>query len=216
MAWQLDRNRYMSREEVRRLRGTIEDRANADLAKGRRTWVRNWAIIDFVTQTGLRVSELANVRVGDLTLRGSTPHVMVVGGKGRKGNGEKPPSREPVTLGSALVRHLNGYLRWKSNVGEGTDPGDFLFVSNRRGQYSARALQEVFKRACHEAGLPAHYSIHSARHSWGTYLYAKTKDLRLVQKELRHRNINTTTVYADVTPEAAAKAVENVYDDDGE
>ena len=57
------------------------------------------------------------------------------------------------------------------------------------------------------------YSIHSLRHSWGTYLYQKTKDLRLVQKELRHRSPQTTAVYADVTPEERSEAVNGVWDD---
>ena len=70
----------------------------------------------------------------------------------------------------------------------------------------------IFKRSCEVARLPSHYSIHSLRHSWGTYLYAKTKNLRLVQKELRHRSIQTTTVYADVTPEERSEAVNGVWD----
>jgi integrase len=79
--------------------------------------------------------------------------------------------------------------------------------------YTTRALQMMFKDAANRAQLPAHYSIHGLRHSWGTYLYQKTKNLRLVQKELRHRSPQTTAVYADVTPEERSEAVNGVWDD---
>ena len=213
MIWTLKRERYLTRNEILALRRCVEDKAIADLEKGRKTWVRNWAIVDFVSQTGLRVSELCGIRIGDLVLSGATPVLWVVGGKGRKSKGHGPAEREPVSLSKQLVRHLRRYLKWKRTVGEGTDPEDWLFLSNRGGKMSVRAAQMIFKRSCGVARLPSHYSIHSLRHSWGTYLYAKTKNLRLVQKELRHRNIQTTTVYADVTPEEASKAVNGVWDD---
>jgi site-specific recombinase XerD len=87
-----------------------------------------------------------------------------------------------------------------------------LFVTKRKGKYTTRALQVMFKEACRRAGLSADNSIHACRHSYGTYLFQKTKNLRLVQKELRHRNIQTTTVYADVTPEEAANSVNGVWE----
>jgi site-specific recombinase XerD len=209
MPWELKRERYMTLEEVKKLRKSTEDKSLADLAKGRETWVRYWAVIDLASQTGLRCSELTNLNVGDLELKGSTPHLTVVGGKGRK----QGVDRDTVTLSRRLVRHLRSYIKWKDLSGEITLSDAPLFVTKRRGRFSTRAMQMLFKRACAEAGLPAHYSIHALRHSWGTYLYQKTKNLRLVQKELRHRNIQTTTVYADVTPEEASEAVNGVWDD---
>ena len=51
------------------------------------------------------------------------------------------------------------------------------------------------------------------RHSYGTYLYEKDRDLRLVQKQLRHSKISTTQIYADVTPEDMVKGVNGVWED---
>jgi integrase/recombinase XerD len=209
--WELRREKYMTRDEVLRLRRCCEDRAAADLAKGRKTGVRVWAVIDLVSQTGLRVAEVANVRIRDLELPARPPVLWVVGGKARSKD-----EREAVTLSTDLAKHLKDYLEHKGRIGEGTDPKDFLFVSERGGKYSTRALQLLFKHAAKTAGLPAHYSIHALRHSWGTYLYQKTKDLRLVQKELRHKSPQTTAIYADVTPEERAKAVNGVWAEGGE
>ena len=79
MKWELKREKYLSHEEVLQLRRACEDRAAADLAKGRVSGVRAWAVIDFASQTGLRVAELAAVKVGDLELRAKQPCVWVVG-----------------------------------------------------------------------------------------------------------------------------------------
>ncbi len=208
MKWELKRERYMSRDEVLTLRRSCEDRAAADLAKARVSGVRAWAVIDFASQTGLRVAELAGVRIQDLVLKGRQPCVWVVGGKGRD-----QVHREPVSLSRQLVKHLRDYLQFKKQIGECTGAHDPLFVSKRGTPYSTRALQKMFKEACRRAGLPSYYSIHALRHSWGTYLYQKTKNLRLVQKELRHRSPQTTAIYADVTPEERAAAVNDVWAD---
>lgn len=210
MKWELKRERYMTRDEVRTLRRSCEDRAAADLARGRVSGVRAWAMIDFASQTGLRVSEIASVKIVDLDLRGRNPCVWVVGGKGRCNEGSEP-DREPVSLPRQLVRNLRKFIEFKKQIGEPTGESDSLFMSKRGTLYSTRALQKMFKAACRRAGLPKYYSIHALRHSWGTYLYEKTKNLRLVQKELRHRSPQTTAIYADVTPEERSEAVNDVW-----
>ena len=212
MGWHLTRDKYMSKEEVQKLRKTLEDRANADLAKGRVSGVKAWMIMDLALSTGLRVSEIANLTVDDLQLKGVEPLLWVTGGKGRKKSSRGKAMRDPVHLNKALVRHLRDYLDWKKVIGEGDRAEDLLFVTKRKGKYTTRALQLMFKEACRRAGLSGDYSIHACRHSYGTYLFQKTKNLRLVQKELRHRNIQTTTVYADVTPEEAANSVNGIWD----
>jgi len=71
-------------------------------------------------------------------------------------------------------------------------------------------LQKQFKEAIINAGLPDHYSIHFCRHTFATYLLASTKNLRLVQKQLRHSSPSVTAVYADVTHEDMANAMEKI------
>ena len=169
-------------------------------------------IMDLALSTGLRVSEIANLTVDDLQLKGAEPLLWVTGGKGRKKSSRGKAMRDPVHLNKSVVRHLREYLDWKKVIAEGDRAEDLLFVTKRKGKYTTRALQLMFKEACRRAGLSGDYSIHSCRHSYGTYLFQKTKNLRLVQKELRHRNIQTTTVYADVTPEEAANSVNGIWD----
>jgi integrase/recombinase XerD len=58
-----------------------------------------------------------------------------------------------------------------------------------------------FKKVTEKAGLPLHYSIHSARHTYATILLAKTSNLRFVQKQLGHASLNMTSLYANILPE---------------
>jgi len=96
---------------------------------------------------------------------------------------------------------------------ESTEPEAFVLVSSHRKPYSTRTLQYAFKVCLKEAGLPGYYSIHCCRHSYGTLLYRKTKNLRLVQKQLGHSSITTTTVYADVLMEETLEAVNGLFDE---
>jgi len=109
------------------------------------------------------------------------------------------------------MKHLSEYLKWKRLLNEPTGDDDPLLMSSHRKPYSTRTLQYAFKRSIKEAGLPSTYSIHACRHSYGTYLYQKTKNLRLVQKQLGHSSITTTTVYTDVPMEETIDAVNGLY-----
>jgi len=73
------------------------------------------------------------------------------------------------------------------------------------------ALQKQFKKATRAAGLNPEYSIHATRHTFGTQLYERTKDLRMVQRQLGHSSIATTTIYAGVSKERTLEAMNGLY-----
>ncbi|MBU0684081.1 MAG: tyrosine-type recombinase/integrase [Candidatus Omnitrophica bacterium] len=98
-------------------------------------------------------------------------------------------------------------------AGEPANSEDYLFVSGRSPKMSLSAIQKRFK--CWVGGYKPFeilYSIHSARHTYGTMLYRNTKDLRMVQKQLGHSSCQVTEVYADVLREDTAKAVNGLYE----
>lgn len=178
-------------------------RALLDLKAGRKTWVRRWLLIDLAFFSGLRVSEIANLKIQDLKFWRSENLIFVSRGKGGK--------NAYVTIDKELAKHLRAFLAWKECVGEKTEPNDPLLTGSKNGKpYVRQALETQFKRALQEAGLPAHYHIHCARHTFATYLLQKTKNLRLVQKQLRHASPAITAVYADVTPEDMSSAMETL------
>jgi len=151
---------------------------------------------------GMRVSEVATLRIGNLYLNNREARMRVLG-KGQK--------ERDIFISKDLMRHISDYLLWKRLLEEPLAPEAFVLVSSHRKPYAIRTLQYAFKVCLKEAGLPAHYSIHACRHSYGTILYRKTKNLRLVQKQLGHSSITTTTVYADVSAEEAVEAVNGLF-----
>ena len=201
--WTLDRTKYMTEPEVMQLRRVVESKAQEDLEHGRTTWPRFWMALDLAVSAGMRVSEIAGLRVGNLHLNNGEPRMRVLG-KGQK--------ERDIFISKDLMRHLSDYLLWKRLMEEPMEPDAFVLISSHRKPYSPRTLQYAFKVCLREAGLPLHYSIHACRHSYGTILYRKTKNLRLVQKQLGHSSITTTTVYADVSAEEAVEAVNGLFE----
>jgi integrase/recombinase XerD len=167
--------------------------------------VRDYLLVALDLSTGLRVSEIAALRCGDLFLGCGMSSLIV-----RKGKGGKPRT---VVLNREIRNHLLRYLRWKKDAGEPVTPEAPLLLSPRTGQaMTTRAIQKAFKRCATLAGLSPHYSIHSLRHTYACHLYKASKwNLRLVQKQLGHSSIATTQVYADVMEPDLRPALERLY-----
>ena len=201
----VDRSSYMDRDEVSRLRTVTEAWAITDLQAGRKTGVLVWAVVDTALQTGLRVSEIASLRYGDLDLcRGA---IRVWRRKRRK------PLRETLAISPQLVKHLRDFVEWKKLVGQPTGTEDALFVG-RRGALTVFGLQKIWKSAVRRAGLRKELSVHCARHTVAVHLLRKTRNLRQVQKQLGHADpAITANMYADVSFEDMQAGMSGLYDD---
>ncbi|HBK34000.1 TPA: integrase [Candidatus Uhrbacteria bacterium] len=131
---------------------------------------------------GLRVSELVNLRAGDVDFGDGV--IYVHEGKGRK---------DRITL---LPETLRLDLQ-KSAVGK--CPGDYLFASERGGRLTTRSIQQVFTRALRSARITKSATFHSLRHSFATHVLEQGTDIRFIQKLLGHANIRTTQRYTNVS-----------------
>ncbi len=192
--YSIDRDKFMDRNERAKLIKTCKERAELDEAKGRTTWPARYMLVDLALYSGLRVAEIAALEVGDLILKAENPYLVVRQGKGGR--------RRTVYLDSALVKHLKSYIKYHL---ASPNPQVPLFPG-QGGQHCAPiTLMKSFKRAIKEAGLPEHYSIHCARHTYATYLLHDTGNLRYTQKQLGHAQIAMTALYADVLPEENGK-----------
>jgi hypothetical protein len=202
----------MRGDELRQLFDAVELAARRDRERGRTTWPRRFAMLTLLRYAGLRVGELATLRVGDLELHADRARVAIFEGKYRKRPGKRGARRKPdfAPLAAEAVPTLRDYLAAKETWGEPADADAWLFPS-RGGHVKKRAIQTAFKKALELAGLPLHYSPHALRHSYGVYLYRHTKDLRLVQKALRHKRSTTTETYADVLAEDVHAGVNGAF-----
>ena len=106
----VDGVKYFNERQIKLLRRTVRDQAELHHQRGRTTGIREWMVIDLLTCTGLRVSEAANLRCGDIKVRYGESGIFVREGKGAVSG--------TVEIGQALLKHLKQYLRWKKARGE--------------------------------------------------------------------------------------------------
>jgi len=203
MAYQIDRDKFMDRQERARLMKFCKERAEVDQARGRKTWPARYMLVDLALFTGLRVSEIAALKISDLMLKAEDPYLIVRNGKGGK--------KRTVYLDKDLVKHLKSYIRHHLI---NPDPQAPLFLGRNNKHAQPITLMKSFKKAVKEAGLPKHYSIHSARHTYATYLLHNTGNLRYTQKQLGHSQIAMTALYADVLPEENGKLANMIRRDE--
>jgi site-specific recombinase XerD len=131
---------------------------------------------------GLRVSEVVNLKIGNLDFERRL--IYIEQGKGKK---------DRVTL---LPESLLADLK---NLMAGRNPEDYLLPSERGGRLSARTAQAVFYQVLKKSGVKKAVSFHSLRHSFATHLLENGVDIRYVQELLGHNSIRTTQVYTHVT-----------------
>ena len=201
--WVVTENRFLRDEEVQALRSAALARVEKT-GWGSRSAILEWMVLELALFTGLRVSELAALRCGDLALGDAGGSLVVWNGKGGKSR--------VVRYGAALAGELVRYLDWKSSANEPSDAAAPLLLSSQsRGHLSTRALQKMFARVAKRTGVEGH-RFHDLRHTHASHLYrASDHNLRLVQKQLGHASIRTTQVYADVFDEDLDEAVNKLY-----
>lgn len=196
----VDGIKYLTEPQIKALRRAVRDQA----ATGKMTSMREWAVIDLLTSTGLRVSEAANLRCGDVKAGYGESAVFIRDGKGAKSR--------TVEIPDSLKLHLKTFLKWKEDRGEATGPDDSVFIG-QRGQWTGQAVEQIVKKYLRALGLyEPGKSAHSLRHSYAVQYYKQSDhDLRGLQKQLGHSSIQTTQIYADVTKEDIQSSVKGLW-----
>ena len=197
------RNRYLSTDEAKRLRSVVEARAVLDLAAGRTRGPLLWALVDLALSTGLRVSELALLTVGDLDARRSILSVWRL--KRRK------PCRDTIEMPPPVVKHWQEFVAWKRAAGQAVDDAAPLFVG-KRGALTAQGLMRAGKVAVAMAGLPPEWSIHTARHPAGVHMLQVARNLQAVRRLLGHKSIQVTAeFYGDIPAEDMQRYISEMH-----
>ena len=147
--------------------------------------LRARALLEVMYSSGLRVSELCDLRLSNMYAEQG--FVKVVG----KGNKERL-----VPIGREALKHLNFYLsgvRGHLDIKPGSE--DFAFLSQRGRPLSRITVFTTLKKLAEQAGLRKTISPHTLRHSFATHLIEGGADLRAVQEMLGHASITTTEIY---------------------
>ena len=152
--------------------------------------MRDRAMLETLYATGLRVSELIGLKVGEVGLQEG---VVRVTGKGSK--------TRLVPLGEEGLDWIGRYLREsRPSILEG-QLSDSLFVTHRGESMSRQSFWYLIKRYARQAGIVKPISPHTLRHAFATHLLNHGADLRVVQMLLGHADISTTQIYTHVARE---------------
>ena len=177
---------FLRMDEVERLLAQPDEKTTNGL--------RDRAMIELLYSTGLRVSELTNLRVSDLDARMGCLRCVGKGDKERL----VPVGRQAL---AAVRKYLDDAAPGSVAVA-GTHTGRaVLFLNRRGGQMSRIAVWRILCDYGRRAGIRTQLSPHKLRHSFATHLLERGADLRSVQMMLGHADISTTQIYTHVMEE---------------
>ncbi|GBG05033.1 tyrosine recombinase XerD [Lactobacillus rodentium] len=164
--------------------------------------IRDRAILETLYATGMRVSELINLQMGDL--HQDIKLIKVLG----KGSKERLVPISNVAL--SWIDEYDKQVRQKQilKVGSFTDT---IFLNQRGGKLSRQAVWQLIKKYCQTAGITKNVTPHTLRHTFATHLLENGADLRVVQELLGHSDISTTQIYTNLTQKHIMEVYRNTH-----
>lgn len=161
--------------------------------------VRDWAALELLYATGVRVGELVAANVGDVDRASRLLRVM---GKGAK--------ERVVPFGVPAARALDAWLEGARAELVTADSGAALLLGVRGGRVDQRQVRALVHRAARAAGVED-IAPHALRHTAATHLLQGGSDLRSVQEILGHATLTTTQRYTHVTPERLRRSYQQAH-----
>jgi integrase/recombinase XerD len=151
---------------------------------------RDRCMLEVLYATGLRVSELVNLKHNQVNLNQGV--IRVLG----KGNRERL-----IPLGDEAVRWLTDFVKGPRNEILLDRSTDYLFPTRRGDRMTRQAFWHIIKRYARKASVDKQLSPHTLRHAFATHLLNHGADLRVVQMLLGHSDLSTTQIYTHVARE---------------
>lgn len=162
--------------------------------------IRDMAMLELLYATGLRVSELVNLKLREVNL--DSGYLMTLG----KGSKERL-----VPIGETARQRVAEYLETVRGKQDPTGQNRFLFLSRLGEPMSRQAFWNIIKKRAYQAGISKNISPHTLRHSFATHLLENGADLRSVQVMLGHADLSTTQIYTHVTRERLKRLHQQIH-----
>lgn len=172
----------LSIEEIKRLISTLNDKTPLE--------ARNKAIIELLYSSGLRVSELVELRFNDVKLERKLINVM---GKGSK--------ERLVPINDMALESLKFYLDNCRGELKTNNSKDYIFLNHHGNKLTRQAIFDILKEKAQLANITKPISPHKLRHSFASHLLENGLDLRTIQALLGHEDISTTEIYTHINNE---------------
>lgn len=161
---------------------------------------RNKAMLELMYSSGLRVSELINVKIHDIDTSNCIIRIM---GKGSK--------ERIVPLGDYAIRYIELYLKEHREKLIKRELNDYLFLNNHGSKMTRQGFFKILKGIAREKNIKTEFSPHTLRHSFATHLLNGGADLRSIQEMLGHSDISTTQIYTHVSKEKLKENYNNFH-----
>lgn len=149
---------------------------------------RNKAMIELMYATGLRVSELVNLRIHDIDIDMALVRTL---GKGSK--------ERIIPIGDYALYYISEYINNYRNEMLKKEYNDYLFLNNHGKKMTRQGFFKILKKVAEKKGIKKDFSPHTLRHSFATHLLNHGADLRSIQELLGHSDISTTQIYTKVS-----------------
>ena len=161
---------------------------------------RNKAMIELLYATGLRVSELVNLKLNNINFDQEYLKTM---GKGSK--------ERIVPIGEYAMYYLKYYIDNYSNDFLRDKESEYIFISNQSKKMTRQTFFLLLKKIAKKEGIKTYFSPHTLRHSFATHLLRYGADLRSIQELLGHSSISTTQIYTHVEKEKVKEEYKNFH-----
>lgn len=152
--------------------------------------LRDRAMLELLYASGLRVSELVGLKLGEVSMAQGVVRVFGKGGKERL-----------VPMGEESLEWLQHYMDEARAELLSGKISDAVFVTRRGGAMTRQAFWYLIKRYAQQAGIKTSMSPHTLRHAFATHLLNHGADLRVLQMLLGHSDLSTTQIYTHVARE---------------
>lgn len=158
---------------------------------------RNRTMIKLFLASGLRLSEMINLRWKDINLM--TGQLKVVEGKGSKDR--------ILWISDSVVEELR---LWKEEQSSKLGICELVFTTNSKSKLDDRNVRRMVADYSLKSGITKKVSPHTFRHTYASDLLRVTKNIRLVQKALGHEDLSTTMIYTHIVDEEFEDALKNL------
>ena len=161
--------------------------------------IRNKAMLELMYASGLRVSELVNLKIYDIDM---TDDIVRTIGKGSK--------ERIIPIGDYAKNAIMNYLDIRDNFFK-REINDYLFLNNHGKKMTRQGFFKIIKSIAKEKGIKKDISPHTLRHSFATHMINNGADLRTIQELLGHSDISTTQIYTHVSTKKMKDTFENYH-----
>ncbi len=151
---------------------------------------KHYLILSLCYGTGIRLSEILNIKIADINTDRKT--IFIERAKGKKDR--------YVNLPQSSINHISDYITKYT-------PTQYLFEGQFGGQINCRTVQLIFQQAKAKANIQKPGGIHTLRHSFATHLHESGTDINIIQKLLGHNDIKTTLIYTHVSQKELGKVI---------